>query len=67
MPHTFSLADSAVGQALVAAAGQHPRLPLGAMSDFGRVGTRALVPATGASYRRLGLPRLEAYEGAGHC
>ena len=28
LPHTFSLADSTVGQAWVAAAGQHPRLPL---------------------------------------
>jgi thioredoxin reductase (NADPH) len=36
-----------------------------ALSDFGRVHARAVVLATGASYNRLGLPRLEALNGAG--
>jgi thioredoxin reductase (NADPH) len=36
-----------------------------ALSDFGRVHARALLLATGASYRRLGHPRLEALNGAG--
>ena len=36
-----------------------------ALSDFGRVSGRALVLATGASYRRLGQPALEALNGAG--
>ena len=36
-----------------------------ALSDFGRVHARALLLATGASYRRLGQPRLEALNGAG--
>jgi thioredoxin reductase (NADPH) len=35
------------------------------LSDFGRVHARAVLLATGASYRRLGLPRLEALNGAG--
>ena len=36
-----------------------------ALADFGRVHARALLLATGASYRRLGQPRLEALTGAG--
>ena len=36
-----------------------------ALSDFGRVRGRALLLATGASYRRLGQPTLEALNGAG--
>jgi thioredoxin reductase (NADPH) len=35
------------------------------LSDFGRVRTRAVLLATGASYRRLGVPALEALNGAG--
>ncbi len=36
-----------------------------ALSDFGRVQGRALLLATGASYRRLGHPALEALNGTG--
>ena len=36
-----------------------------ALSDFGRVHARAVLLATGASYRRLGVPRLEELNGAG--
>jgi thioredoxin reductase (NADPH) len=36
-----------------------------ALSDFGRVHSRAVLLATGASYRRLGLASLEALNGAG--
>ena len=36
-----------------------------ALSDFGRVRARAVLLATGASYRRLGVPALEALNGAG--
>ncbi len=35
------------------------------LSDFGRVRARAVLVATGASYRRLGVPALEALNGAG--
>jgi thioredoxin reductase (NADPH) len=35
------------------------------LSDSGRVRTRAVLLATGASYRRLGVPALEALNGAG--
>jgi thioredoxin reductase (NADPH) len=35
------------------------------LSDGGRVRARAVVLATGASYRRLGVPALEALNGAG--
>ncbi|MGE5857192.1 MAG: NAD(P)/FAD-dependent oxidoreductase [Solirubrobacterales bacterium] len=35
------------------------------LSDFGRVRARAVLLATGASYRRLGVPALEALNGAG--
>ncbi len=35
------------------------------LSDFGRVRARAVLLATGASYRRLGVPELEALNGAG--
>ena len=35
------------------------------LSDFGRVHARAVLLATGASYRRLGVPELEALNGAG--
>jgi thioredoxin reductase (NADPH) len=35
------------------------------LSDFGQVHSRAVVVATGASYRRLGHPSLEALNGAG--
>jgi thioredoxin reductase (NADPH) len=35
------------------------------LSDFGRVRARAVLLATGASYRRLGVPTLEALNGAG--
>ena len=35
------------------------------LSDFGRVRARALLVATGASYRRLGVESLEALNGAG--
>jgi len=35
------------------------------LSDFGRVGARAVLLATGATYRRLGIPALEALNGAG--
>jgi thioredoxin reductase (NADPH) len=35
------------------------------LSDSGKVGARAVVLATGASYRRLGIPELEALNGAG--
>lgn len=35
------------------------------LSDTGRVGARAVLLATGASYRRLGIPALEALNGAG--
>jgi thioredoxin reductase (NADPH) len=36
-----------------------------ALPDVGRVRARALLLATGASYRRLGVPALEALNGAG--
>jgi thioredoxin reductase (NADPH) len=36
-----------------------------ALSDCGRVSARAVLLATGASYRRLGVPALEALNGAG--
>ena len=36
-----------------------------ALSDSGRVRARVVVLATGASYRRLGVPALEALNGAG--
>ena len=39
--------------------------PYVTLSDFGRVRARAVVLATGASYRRLGVPALEALNGAG--
>src|SRR5919204_1154159 len=35
------------------------------LSDSGRVRTRAVLLATGATYRRLGVPALEALNGAG--
>jgi thioredoxin reductase (NADPH) len=35
------------------------------LSDSGRVRARAVILATGASYRRLGVPALEALNGAG--
>jgi thioredoxin reductase (NADPH) len=35
------------------------------LSDFGRVGARAVLLATGATYRQLGIPALEALNGAG--
>lgn len=35
------------------------------LADLGRVRARAVVLATGASYRRLGVPELEALNGAG--
>jgi thioredoxin reductase (NADPH) len=35
------------------------------LSDFGRVRTRAVLLATGASYRRLDIPELEALNGDG--
>jgi thioredoxin reductase (NADPH) len=35
------------------------------LSEGGRVGARAVVLATGATYRRLGIPALEALNGAG--
>lgn len=35
------------------------------LSEGGRVGARAVVLATGATYRRLGVPELEALNGAG--
>jgi thioredoxin reductase (NADPH) len=35
------------------------------LSDFGSVRARAVLLATGASYRRLGVPSLEALSGAG--
>jgi thioredoxin reductase (NADPH) len=35
------------------------------LSDFGRVGARAVLLATGASYRRVGVPALEALNGLG--
>ncbi len=35
------------------------------LSDLGRVRARAVLLATGASYRRLGVPALEALSGAG--
>jgi thioredoxin reductase (NADPH) len=35
------------------------------LSDFGRVRARAVLLATGAHYRRLGVPELEALNGAG--
>ncbi len=35
------------------------------LSDFGRVRARAVLLATGASYRRLGVPALEALNGTG--
>lgn len=35
------------------------------LSDFGRMRARAVLLATGASYRRLGVPALEALNGAG--
>ncbi len=37
------------------------------LSDFGHVRGRAVLLATGASYRRLGLPALEALNGMGVC
>ena len=37
------------------------------LSDFGRVRGRAVVLATGASYRRIGRPNLEALNGMGVC
>ena len=43
---------------------EHDRLYV-TLSDFGRVRARAVVLATGASYRRLGVPALEALNGAG--
>jgi thioredoxin reductase (NADPH) len=39
--------------------------PYVTLSDFGRIRARAVVLATGASYRRLGVPALEALNGAG--
>ena len=39
--------------------------PYVSLSDYGRVRARAVVLATGASYRRLGVPALEALNGAG--
>jgi thioredoxin reductase (NADPH) len=35
------------------------------LSDSGRVGARAVLLATGATYRRIGIPALEALNGAG--
>ena len=35
------------------------------LPDRRRVGARAVILATGASYRRLGVPALEAFDGAG--
>ena len=35
------------------------------VADFGDVSTRAVILATGAEYRRLGVPALEALSGAG--
>jgi thioredoxin reductase (NADPH) len=35
------------------------------LAAFGRVTTRAVILATGASYRRLGVPELEELDGAG--
>lgn len=35
------------------------------LSDFGRIRARAILLATGASYRRLGIPEIEALNGAG--
>jgi thioredoxin reductase (NADPH) len=35
------------------------------LSDFGQVRARAVLLATGASYRRLGVPTIEALSGAG--
>ena len=35
------------------------------LSDFGVVRARAIVLATGVSYRRLGIPALEDLNGAG--
>ena len=35
------------------------------LSDHGGVHARAVILATGASYRRLGVPELEAMNGAG--
>jgi thioredoxin reductase (NADPH) len=35
------------------------------LSDSGRVGARAVLLATGATYRRVGIPALEALNGAG--
>src|SRR5215510_15101827 len=35
------------------------------LSDFGRVRARAVLLATGADYRRLGVPQLEALNGLG--
>jgi len=43
---------------------EHDRLFV-TLSDSGRVRTRAVLLATGASYRRLGVPALEALNGAG--
>jgi thioredoxin reductase (NADPH) len=40
------------------------RLHIG-LSDTGEVSARAVILATGASYRRLGVPELEALNGAG--
>ncbi len=35
------------------------------LSDFGRVSARAVLLATGATYRRIGVPSLEALNGSG--
>ncbi len=43
---------------------EHERLVV-SLSDSGRVAARAVVLATGASYRRLGVPALEELNGAG--
>jgi thioredoxin reductase (NADPH) len=43
---------------------EHDRLFV-TLSDVGRVRARAVLLATGASYRRLGVPALEALNGAG--
>jgi thioredoxin reductase (NADPH) len=37
------------------------------LSDSGPVRTRAVLLATGVSYRRLGIPEIEALNGAGVC
>jgi thioredoxin reductase (NADPH) len=43
---------------------EHDRLVV-SLADSGRVRARAVLLATGASYRRLGVPALEALNGAG--